>query len=240
MKKLSVCLLTFLLVFLFAFSVSANDSKSRLTDGADLLTFEEHNRIAKMLDDVSFEYEYDVVIRTVETIGDYQSEAAFAQDAFRNGGYGLGEKRSGVILVIFESERRAYIEFFGEKRLPEGTALLEDLVPALKNGNYASACLQFAESVDGNLSFPWLRNVAIAVIIGLVIAFFVTASMKSKLKSVRYQSNAREYIRHGSFNLKHSRDLYLYSTVTRVARPKNNSGGMRGGGGGSRGGGVSF
>lgn len=240
MKRLSICLLTFLLVFLFAFNVSANDSKSRLTDGADLLTFEECNQIAKMLDDVSFEYEYDVVIRTVETIGEYQSEAAFAQDAFRNGGYGLGEKRSGVILVIFESERRAYIEFFGEKRLPEGTAMLEELVPILKNNDYASACIEFADSVDGKLSFPWLRNIAIAVIIGLVVAFIATGAMKSKLKSVRLRANAREYIRHGSFKLIRERDLYLYSTITRVPRPKNTGGGGGGRSGGSRGGGVSF
>ncbi len=232
--------MTFLLVFLFAFNVSANDSKSRLFDGADLLTAVEDNRIAKTLDDISYEFEYDVVIMTVDTIGNYQSEAAFARDAFRNGGYGMGEKKSGVILVIFKSERRAYIEFFGEKRLPEGTVLLEELVPALKNNSYAQACTQFVDLVDGKLSFPWLRNIAIALIIGLIIAFLVTSSMKSKLKSVRYQANAREYIRSGSFNLKHSRDLYLYSTVTRVARPKNNSGGSRSGGGGSRGGGVSF
>ena len=176
---------------------------------------------------------------TVDTLGSYTSEAAYARNAFRKGGYGMGEEGSGVILVIFKAERRAYIEFFGEKRLPEGTVLLEELAPTLKSNSYAQACTQFIDSVDGKLSFPWLRNAAIAVIIGLIIALLVTSSMKSKLKSVRYQANARDYIRSGSFNLKHSRDLYLYSTVTRVARPKSNSGGSRSGGG-SRGGGVSF
>ena len=212
MKRFSIFILCILSVFVFSVNASANDSKSRLTDGASLLTFEECNQIKKTLDDISYEFEYDVVIMTVDTLGSYTSEAAYARNAFRKGGYGMGEEGSGVILVIFKAERRAYIEFFGEKRLPEGTVLLEELVPALKN---------------------------IAVIIGLIIALLVTSSMKSKLKSVRYQANARDYIRSGSFNLKHSRDLYLYSTVTRVARPKSNSGGSRSGGG-SRGGGVSF
>lgn len=239
MKRFSIFILCILFVFIFAFNVSANDGKPRLIDEANLLTDSEYDQISESLDEISYEFEYDVVIKTVDTIGNFQSEAAFARDAFRKGGYGMGEKKSGVILVIFKAERRAYIEFFGEKRLPEGTVLLEELVPALKNNSYAQACTQFADLVDGKLSFPWLRNIAIAVIIGLIIALLVTSSMKSKLKSVRYQANAREYIRSGSFNLKHSRDLYLYSTVTRVARPKNNSGGSRSGGG-SRGGGVSF
>ena len=239
MKRFSIFILCILSVFVFSVNASAVDSKSRLTDGASLLTFEECNQIKKTLDDISYEFEYDVVIMTVDTLGSHTSEAAYARDAFRKGGYGMGEERSGVILVIFKAERRAYIEFFGEKRLPEGTVLLEELVPALKSNSYAQACTQFADLVDGKLSFPWLRNAAIAVIIGLIIALLVTSSMKSKLKSVRYQANAREYIRSGSFNLKHSRDLYLYSTVTRVARPKSNSGGSRSGGG-SRGGGVSF
>jgi uncharacterized protein len=239
MKRFSIFILCILSVFVFSVNASANDSKSRLTDGASLLTFEECNQIKKTLDDISYEFEYDVVIMTVDTLGSYTSEAAYARNAFRKGGYGMGEEGSGVILVIFKAERRAYIEFFGEKRLPEGTVLLEELVPTLKSNSYAQACTQFIDSVDGKLSFPWLRNAAIAVIIGLIIALLVTSSMKSKLKSVRYQANARDYIRSGSFNLKHSRDLYLYSTVTRVARPKSNSGGSRSGGG-SRGGGVSF
>lgn len=240
MKKLSVCLLAMLLVCLLAVNVSATDGKVRLIDDGGLLTDSEEKQISEALNKISNEFEYDVVIKTVETIGEYTSEARFAQNAFTSGGYGMGEEKSGVILVIFRSERRAYIEFFGEKRLPEGTALLEELVPALKNDNYASACLQFTDLVDGKLSFPWLRNIAIAAVIGIVVALIATGAMKGKLKSVRFRANAREYIRGGSFKLTRERDLYLYSTITRVPRPKSNGGGGVSRGGGSRGGGVSF
>ncbi len=240
MKKISICLLALIMACAFALNATADREALRLVDGAGLLTESQAYAVLDKLDKISEEFEYDVVILTAETIGEYQSQARFASDAFRNGGYGMGEEKSGVILVIFEQERRAYIEFFGEKRLPEGTVMLEELVPILKNNDYANACIVFADSVDGKLSFPWLRNIAIAVIIGLVVAFIATGAMKSKLKSVRFRANAREYIRHGSFKLTRERDLYLYSTITRAPRPKNTGGGGGGRSGGSRGGGVSF
>lgn len=39
--------------------------------------------------------------------------------------------------------------------------------------------------------------------------------MKSKLTSVRYQSGAADYMVPDSFKLNDSRDVYLYSTVTK-------------------------
>ena len=55
------------------------------------------------------------------------------------------------------------------------------------------------------------------------------------MKSVRQKNDAADYVRPGSMQLTHSRDLFLYSHVSRTAKPKNTSSGG-GGGGGSRGG----
>ena len=95
------------------------------------------------------------------------------------------------------------------------------------------------DRIDEHFNFPIMRNVGIALVVGVIVAFCVTGVMRSKLKSVRWQNNARQYVREGSFKLTRSRDLYLYSTVTRVPRPKSSSGSRGGfsGGGGSRGGG---
>ena len=45
--------------------------------------------------------------------------------------------------------------------------------------------------------------------------------MKSKLKTVRFQAAASNYMKNGSLNITESRDLFLYNTVTRTAKPKN-------------------
>lgn len=80
--------------------------------------------------------------------------------------------------------------------------------------------------------------VAISVIIGIASGFIGTGIMKSKLKSVKFQSCAADYIVPDSFKMHDSRDVYLYSTVTKTERPTNNnnhSGGSHGsfGGGGT-------
>jgi len=61
--------------------------------------------------------------------------------------------------------------------------------------------------------------ILIALGIGIVIAFIVVLIMKSQLKSVHFQAAANNYIKENSLNVTLSRDIFLYSTVTRVAKP---------------------
>ena len=67
----------------------------------------------------------------------------------------------------------------------------------------------------------------VALVIGLVTALIVTGVMKGQLKSVAPQRDATDYVRQGSMNVTRSNDFYLYSTVSKSAKPKNedNSGG---------------
>ena len=67
-----------------------------------------------------------------------------------------------------------------------------------------------------------MEVILICIAIGIVAAIIVTGIMKSQLKSVRPQNAAGSYVVEGSFQLTHSRDLFLYRNVTRHARPKNN------------------
>ncbi len=62
----------------------------------------------------------------------------------------------------------------------------------------------------------------IALFIGILAALIVLAVMKSGMKTVHMQPSASDYVRKGSFDLKESRDTYLYMTVTRTAKPKKN------------------
>lgn len=73
----------------------------------------------------------------------------------------------------------------------------------------------------------------IAIVIGVGIAVFIVLKMVSKLKTVHHQKDADSYVVAGSMNVTESRDMYLYRTVTRTAKPKNTSsgGGSHSGGG---------
>ncbi|MBQ7922559.1 MAG: TPM domain-containing protein [Clostridia bacterium] len=78
--------------------------------------------------------------------------------------------------------------------------------------------------------------IAVGGFIGLAAALIVCLVMKSRMNTAKPQFAAGYYMVENSFNLLHSRDRFLYSNVTKVARPKdeNHSGGGNRGGGGFR------
>jgi uncharacterized protein len=69
----------------------------------------------------------------------------------------------------------------------------------------------------------------IALIIGLVAALVTILVMRSRMNTAKLQKNAANYLKAGSFRLRQHSDMFLYSRVTRTAKPKNNTSG----GGGS-------
>ena len=78
-----------------------------------------------------------------------------------------------------------------------------------------------------------------AGLIGFGIVILIMLAIRSKLKTVQMQRGAVNYIRPGSMNVAIARDTYLYSTVSRTAKPKNNSGSSTHSTGGSSFGGSS-
>ena len=117
----------------------------------------------------------------------------------------------------------------------------EQMGPDLSAGNYAEAFLTYCRLCDqfitqareGNpfdtedlpkepLALFWIP---ISLIVGYVLAFLVVGSMRARLKTVRFQAAASSYLKTGSLNITESRDLFLYSTLSRTEKPKNNSSG---------------
>ena len=71
----------------------------------------------------------------------------------------------------------------------------------------------------------YLFYLVISVAAGAVIAFFATSSMKRKLRTAVPQPAAHAYIREDGVQITKSKDLYLFSSVSRTPRPKNTGGG---------------
>ena len=243
MKKIAFILVSLLLVFSLSISASAEEKGELLVDGAELLTRSEAVEISERLTEINETYGFDLVIVTVETVGTKDPEI-FAENFYENGNYGVGEDRSGAILLISEKTRDWFIiaTGVGEEIFPDVYDLADSFLPYFADDDWYGGLDAFVTdaeiSIDTHFNFQFGTNLVISLVVGFVIALIVVSVMKGKLKSVRFQTNAREYVREGSFVLNHSRDLFLYSTVTRVAKPKNTSNGSRvGGGGGSRGGG---
>ena len=81
----------------------------------------------------------------------------------------------------------------------------------------------------------------IAVLLGVVLSALIPMNvLKGELKSVRAKAAATDYVRSGSMNLTQDKDIFLYHTVTRTEKPKNNSGNTHTSSSGTSHGGGSF
>lgn len=80
-----------------------------------------------------------------------------------------------------------------------------------------------------------VKKFMIVLGISAVIAFIWVGVMKSKMNNVRRNNLAANYVRPDSFKLTQSSDMFLYSTVSKVTRPRPDSSSEGGGGGGSHG-----
>ena len=74
------------------------------------------------------------------------------------------------------------------------------------------------------LNKKWIL-IAIIPIIGLIAAVITLLIMRSKMNTAKPQKNAANYLKAGSFHLRQRSDMFLYSRVSRRAKPKNNTSG---------------
>lgn len=248
MKKV-LCIL-FALLMCTALAVNVSAASHRLVDDADLLSTAEEAELGAMLDEVSKKHDVDIVVLTVDSID--IDPLDYAGNYFNSNGYGLGKEKSGVLLLRALSDAEGdkvctiYTCAVGFDAITDSDVQgIFDLMESdINDEEYFDAFETFVEECDERIGdyiydtthFKFGKKAVIALIIGLVVAFIATSIMKGKLKSVHFQSAAANYVKAGSLKLTESRDTFLYSTVSRTAKPKNTS---SGGGGSSRSGGGS-
>ncbi len=230
---LALCLLS-------ALCLTAHASSPLLTDDADLLTTAEAASLEHKLNDISARQGVDIVIVTVNST-DGKSPMNFADDWYDYNDY----RDDGILLLISmeESDWHVSTAGYGITAITDaGQEYISDqFVPLLSEGDFAEAFDTFADLCDSFITqaktgdpydshnlpkepFDVILNLAIAIVIGFVAAFIATGIMKGKLKTVRQQVKADNYVTPGSLQLTGSRDLFLYSQVTKTERPQANSG----------------
>ena len=242
MKKKCLILLCLTLILLsMAFPALAAGSVPRLVDDADYLTASEERELLSQLNEISDRQDVDIVIVTVPSL---QGEdiTAYADDFYDYNGF----RGDGVLLLIADFEREWAISTtgFGITALTDAGQdyMADQFVPLLSAESYEWAFRTFVELCDEFITqakngrpydvgsmpkgqFPLIRNLVISFGIGFLIALVVTAVMRAQLKSVRAQDAASEYVRAGSMNITHARDIYLYRQTHRQRRETSKSGG---------------
>lgn len=245
---ISALVVSIILISSFISSVYAQTSLSRVVDNAELLSDSEQLLLEDMISDIATEYEFDVVIVTTNST-EGSSIVEYADDFFDFNGYGYGEDYDGILFALDMGERNWAISTTGyglSAFTDYGTDLIGEKVSSyLSDGDYSLAMETFVSMVEqflvqaesgasydvGN-SYKSVIELMIPyfVVLGLslIITIIIMASMKSRMKTLKRANIAKEYIKDGSFNLRNSRDRFLYSNVVKVAKQTSNSGGKGG------------
>ncbi len=229
---MTVCLLLLLLLLPIGLIGVGAQETTYVQDLAGLLSASERAALETNLEEAGRQWGVTVAVVTVDTL-DGKSATAYADDYFDYEGASFGWGEDGILLLVARKSRDwaisttgKGIEVMTDSRL---VTMEEDVIPLLSEGRYAKAFDTFASDCERfcnrTFAFPLARNLLIALGAGLVVAGIVTLCMRSKLKTVRAQAAANQYIRQNSLQLTGSSDRFLYATVSKRARPKQSSGG---------------
>lgn len=237
MKKLFVIPLCILLCAMLSLWVFATDLP-KVIDNADLLSSSEERSLSEKLDGISEELSCDIIVLTEDSIRG--SAEGYADDYFDYNGYGEGEDRDGILLLVAMDEGEWHVSGSGicnyEFNDDAFDYICENIVDDLQSEEYARCFDTFADRCeevisairDGEefvLPFDFGSNLLISLVIGFVIAFIVTSVMKGQLNTVWAKAAASDYLKADSLHITDSRDMFLYRQVIRTKKVKNNGSG---------------
>ena len=234
MTRKIICLFLSLLlcsaVTVFAFEAEKSDF---LYDDADLLTEAEETILIEKLSSVSAQYQAQIVIATMSSL-DSGNIDDFVDYLYDSMGFGYGENRDGVLLLVCMDPREYRIlsnGYAGVAIDPDDIGKISDeIVGNLSDGDYAGAFDEFADAcayyLDGYINgFPFNagKSLAISLIIGVVIGLIAASVLKGQLKSVYKQTRAHDYVKKDSMQVNISNDIFLYRTVTQTKKETKSS-----------------
>ena len=222
------------------------ESEYKVYDYGDLLSDSEETALEDKLCGIADMYGQDVIVYTTGSMDGMDAEdySYYLIDELDAGIDG-----SGIIYLVSMEYRDYYIRGFGNMyddimthSIIDDTA--DELRPYLTDGKYYEAFDKYADKVLSEIEYveEYGPNeepsyaIPIGIGCGLLIGLITVLVMKSGMKTTRAETMANNYIRQGSFKLTNSRDIFLYSQVTRTKRTSDtsttSSGGNTGGSGG--------
>ena len=255
MKKRIVAVISAVLIFALSFSflcfaetVPDHRLVPRMNDQAELVDSTTESELLKRLDELSESLSFDIAIATVKTT-DGKDIIAFSDDYFDYNGFGMGEDKSGVVLVISMDPRECYISASGEgtKHFDYGDCqnIIDDFYDDLKAGNYGSVFGTFIDDVEqyidigrngksvsyrlDSMKINWKLAIALPIAIGIILAFVTVKIMTRNLTSVSKKTGAADYQVKGSLSLSRNDEHFLYKNVTKTPIQSDNSSSGSGG-----------
>lgn len=215
-------------------------SNPRIVDSADLFSDKTVDEITGKLFELSEKYNIDLAVFT-DTNYNTLYRGEYVDDFYYYNGYG----EDGIVFYILGDEMTDTIYYgtmsFG-KCYDEYSDIRNTFLDAAEDGvdddNYDKALADYTKRLEFVLKHgrapmetkSKLMCLAAGLIAGLIVGGIHITRCTKAMKVVA-PVDAREYLVKNSFVLRDKKVLFLYSTVTRTAKPKSSS--SSGGGGSS-------
>ena len=260
MKRMfSAALIVVLAIMLVAVSAASAESGQELpyfvSDTAGLTTTDQWQKLETDAERISNRYGcgvYVVSLQDYRDYGSYSNIRNFSEEFYNHYRLGLGQNRNGILLVLSMAERDycliaygsdAHYAFTDYGKEVLANSFLDDFKRNDWNGGFAdyiSGCEELlsraAEGKPVDVQYE-SRNgippeISTAIIIGLplLVSFGACEGMKRRMKPVRPQNRADEYIVPGGIHFSLKRDVFVNRTVSRtVIRSENRDSSFGGG-----------
>lgn len=216
------------------------ESQQKLIDDADLLLDSEESQITQMLEEASAETGWDMIIYTnYNGVDEYDIER-YTNEYYDNQGYGIGDKKSGIILNVDMSSRQMYVITKGDVMYYISDERNDDMLDAIQaelaDSFYYEACETFVqytvdyyeqgkpsegtftnveinEKMDHPVTYSLLHYGIPSLVIGAIIALITVLVIRH-----RYKNNGKENIydldANSSTRLTNKEDIFLTKSVS--------------------------
>ena len=268
MVRKSVCLLL-LSLFVSLLALPAAADHAWVIDDASLYSQSEIEQMETMIHQMVDQYKMDIGVLTTYDVphsgGDDRVTVDYADTYYENNGYGLGEDRAGVLMILDMTNRYNYLstagtmaDYLNDHRIEEMLSSADD---ALYNGEYGRAMIaelttlnQFlregieegsfrydvetGERLTGIYNKLTKSELFFAVICGAsaaLIMYLVVMRMYLLKGKTYHYSLGKENVR---VNMQVDDEQFIRERVTRVPIVRSSGGGGGHGGGGGRGSGM--
>ena len=259
-RRLSIALVVLFAILLLPGASSSAEQQTELpyfvSDAAGLLTTEQWQRLENTAKSISEQYRCGVYIVTLDDyrdFGSYSSFWDFSEEFYTRYHMGLGERRNGILLILSMDDRDYSLLAYGSDANYAFTDYGKDVLENrfLDNfrrddwnggfSDYLDGCAELLSkaangtpvdvSYDSRGEMPDSVSTAIIAGVPLLTGFGICEGMRRKMKPVRRQTKADEYILPGGIDLSLKRDVFVNRTVTRtVIRTENRDSNFGGGG----------
>ena len=224
MKRLTSLLLALLLLPCFTLTVFSVSS-----DNEQLLTDSEAADLTRIIQSLQADYGIDAMIVTVSSFNG-KSAQSYADDYYDT----MDGGEDGVLFLLSLNQREWHISTCGRmQRVLSDRALMEiedNVVWYLSEGQYYDGLATFL-----NMLPTYLNNgstaeksddpsILLSLGIGAIVAGIAIWIMRASMNTRHPQRSAVNYENEGSYHLRTHQDLFLYSNVTKRAKPQDNGG----------------